>query len=178
MLIIASVAYIPLLCYIKGNLKEYCCHKVDKRVTELVHRKKKQRLAKVAEIARKEAAGDFSHLMNKKGEMVGTAIPQPTLPTVDVDLLNDEKPGKSGPLKRNGSVGSSTAVHGNGGGYYGKGHYQSPGFGPAHFYGVQAPSTHSLEYNNKMEYGSSANLVANAGLQEAITEECRTTTSR
>lgn len=164
LLIIAAIAYIPLLCYIKGNLKEYCCHKVDKRVTELVQRKKKQRLAKVAEIARKEAAGDFSHLMNKKGEMVGTAIPQPTLPTVDVDLLNDEKPGKTGGLQRNTSVGSSTAVHGNGGGYYGKGvpGYQSPAFGPSHFYGVNAPSTHSLGYD-KPEYASTANLVSNAG---------------
>ncbi|SPO22430.1 uncharacterized protein UTRI_01108 [Ustilago trichophora] len=165
LLILAAIAYIPLLCYIKGNLKEYCCHKVDKRVTELVHLKKKQRLAKVNEIARKEAAGDFSHLMNKKGEMVGQAIPQPTLPTVDIDLLNDEKPGKGGRLQRNTSVGSSTAVHGNGGGYYGKGvpGYQSPGFGPSHFYGVNAPSTHSLGYNDKVEYGSTANLVANAG---------------
>lgn len=166
LLMLAAIAYIPLLCYIKGNLKEYCCHKVDKRVTELVHLKKKQRLAKVAEIARKEAAGDFSHLMNKKGEMIGTAIPQPTLPTVDVDLLNDEKPGKGGRLQRNPSVGSSTAVHGNGGGgYYGKGvpGYQSPGFGPAQFYGVHAPSTHSLGYNDKGEYGSTANLVSNAG---------------
>lgn len=165
LLIIASIAYIPLLCYIKGNLKEYCCHKVDKRVTELVHLKKKQRLAKVAEIARKEAAGDFSHLMNKKGEMVGRAIPQPTLPTVDVDLLNDEKPGKPSHVHRNNSVGSSTAVHGTGGGYYGKGApgYQSPGFGPTQFYGVNAPSTHSLGYNDKIDYASTANLVANAG---------------
>ncbi|KAJ1032738.1 hypothetical protein NDA16_000759 [Ustilago loliicola] len=165
LLIIASVAYIPLLCYIKGNLKEYCCHKVDKRVTELVQRKKKQRLAKVAEIARREAAGDFSHLMNKKGEMIGTAIPQPTLPTVDVDLLNDEKPGKSATLQRKTSIGSSTAVHGNGGGYYGNGvpGYKSPGFGPSHFYGVNAPSTHSLGGYNDKEYASTANLVSNAG---------------
>ncbi|TKY84871.1 hypothetical protein EX895_005951 [Sporisorium graminicola] len=168
LLMLAGIAYIPLLCYIKGNLKEYCCHKVDKRVTELVHLKKKQRLAKVAEIARKEAAGDFSHLMNKKGEMIGQAIPQPTLPTVDVDLLNDEKPLKSAPLQRNNSVGSSTTPHGAPpGGYYGNagvpGH-QSPGFNPSHFYGLNAPSTHSLGYgDNKAEYGSSANLVANAG---------------
>ncbi|KAJ1033295.1 hypothetical protein NDA13_001288 [Ustilago tritici] len=165
LLIIAAVAYIPLLCYIKGNLKEYCCHKVDKRVTELVQRKKKQRLAKISEIARREAAGDFSHLMNKKGQMIGTAIPQPTLPTVDVDLLNDEKPGKPGPLQRNNSVGNSTAVHGNGGGYYGHGApvYKSPGFGPSHFYGVNAPSTHSLGGYNDKEYASTANLVHNAG---------------
>lgn len=27
----AAVIYIPVLCHIRGNLKEYCCHKVDKR---------------------------------------------------------------------------------------------------------------------------------------------------
>lgn len=30
LLLTAGVCYIPLLCYIRGNLKEYCCHKVDK----------------------------------------------------------------------------------------------------------------------------------------------------
>ncbi|PWZ03261.1 hypothetical protein BCV70DRAFT_14226 [Testicularia cyperi] len=161
LLIIAAVAYIPLLCYIKGNLKEYCCHKIDKRVTELVHRKKKERLAKVAEISRKEAAGDFSHLMNKKGEMVGRAMPQPTLPNVDVDLLSDEKPNANGaPLQRTNSVGSSTAVHSNG--YYGNGpgNFYAQG---GNFYNNHAPSTNSLGYNDQQaEYGSSAHLVVNA----------------
>jgi hypothetical protein len=31
MICVASILYIPLLCHIQGNLKEYCCHKVDKR---------------------------------------------------------------------------------------------------------------------------------------------------
>ena len=31
LLTIAAVMYVPLLCYIQGNLKEYCCHKIDKR---------------------------------------------------------------------------------------------------------------------------------------------------
>jgi hypothetical protein len=31
LLLVAAFMYIPLLCYIQGNLKEYCCHKVDKR---------------------------------------------------------------------------------------------------------------------------------------------------
>ncbi|RIA87700.1 hypothetical protein C1645_695823 [Glomus cerebriforme] len=31
MLCLAFILYIPLLCHIRGNLKEYCCHKVDKR---------------------------------------------------------------------------------------------------------------------------------------------------
>jgi hypothetical protein len=30
LLIAAGICYIPLLMYIRGNLKEYCCHKVDK----------------------------------------------------------------------------------------------------------------------------------------------------
>lgn len=31
LLTVAAIMYIPLLCYIQGNLKEYCCHKIDKR---------------------------------------------------------------------------------------------------------------------------------------------------
>lgn len=92
MLIIAAIMYIPLICYIKGNLKEYCCHKIDKRIAELVQKKKKQRLAKHAAIARAEAAGDFSHLKNKRGEIIGRKMQQPTLPSVDVDLFGDPKP--------------------------------------------------------------------------------------
>ena len=30
-LLVAFVIYIPLLCNIRGNLKEYCVHKIDKR---------------------------------------------------------------------------------------------------------------------------------------------------
>jgi len=85
LLIIAGICYVPLLCYIQGNLKEYCCHKVDKRIAELIKRKNKQRLAKQAALAKKEAAGDFSHLKNKKGEIVGNILPQPTLPNVSLD---------------------------------------------------------------------------------------------
>lgn len=53
------------------NLKEYVCHKVDKRIAELMKRKNRKRLAKEAEIARKEARGDFSHLK------VGLLYPRP-----------------------------------------------------------------------------------------------------
>lgn len=28
---VTALMYVPLLCHIQGNLKEYCCHKVDKR---------------------------------------------------------------------------------------------------------------------------------------------------
>lgn len=35
---VAVVLYIPLLCHIRGNLKEYCCHKVDKRIHEILRK--------------------------------------------------------------------------------------------------------------------------------------------
>ncbi|EMD40630.1 hypothetical protein CERSUDRAFT_111210, partial [Gelatoporia subvermispora B] len=89
MLLIAGVCYIPLLCYIKGNLKEYCCHKVDKRIAEIIKRRNKQRLAKAAALAKKEAAGDFSHLKNKKGELIAKPLPQPTLPNICLDDDDD-----------------------------------------------------------------------------------------
>lgn len=34
----AAVLYIPLFCHIRGNLKEYCCHKVDKRISEILRK--------------------------------------------------------------------------------------------------------------------------------------------
>jgi hypothetical protein len=85
LLILAAVFYIPLLCHIQGNLKEYCCHKVDKRIHEIMTRKKKQRQQRADELSKKEAAGDYSHLKNKKGEIVGKPQPQPTLPVLSVD---------------------------------------------------------------------------------------------
>lgn len=55
------------------------------RIAEIVKRKNKERLAKAAALAKKEAAGDFSHLKNKKGEFVHNPLPQPTLPNVSLD---------------------------------------------------------------------------------------------
>jgi len=85
LLIAAALLYIPLLCHIQGNLKEYCCHKVDKRIAEIIKRRNKQRQQRAAELTKKEAAGDFSHLKNKRGEIVGKPQPQPTLPALSVD---------------------------------------------------------------------------------------------
>lgn len=40
LLVAAALLYVPLLCYIQGNLKEYVCHKVDKvRLSPLTSRK-------------------------------------------------------------------------------------------------------------------------------------------
>ncbi|KAG9317577.1 hypothetical protein JVU11DRAFT_1785 [Chiua virens] len=89
LLTVAGICYIPLLCYIQGNLKEYVCHKVDKRIAEVIKRRNKERLAKAAALAKKEAMGDYSHLKNKKGEMIAKPLPQPTLPNLSVDDDDD-----------------------------------------------------------------------------------------
>lgn len=85
LLVAAGICYFPLLCHIRGNLKEYCCHKVDKRIEAVIKRRQKQRLAVAAKLAKKEARGDYSHLKNKKGEMIAKPLPQPTLPNLSID---------------------------------------------------------------------------------------------
>lgn len=40
---------------------------------------------KATALARKEAAGDYSHLKNKKGELIAKPLPQPTLPNISLD---------------------------------------------------------------------------------------------
>ncbi|KAF8735036.1 hypothetical protein AX14_002850 [Amanita brunnescens Koide BX004] len=84
-LIVAAICYVPLLFHIQGNLKEYCCHKVDKRISDVIKRRQKQRLADAARLAKKEAMGDYSHLKNKKGEFVAKPLPQPTLPNLSIE---------------------------------------------------------------------------------------------
>ncbi|KAG8770493.1 hypothetical protein FRC16_006338, partial [Serendipita sp. 398] len=90
LLIIAAILYVPLLCSIRGNLKEYCCHKVDKRISELIKKKNQQRIKRQQQLAKKEAAGDFSHLKGKDGAVAAT-LPQPTLPTINFDDDDDVK---------------------------------------------------------------------------------------
>jgi hypothetical protein len=55
------------------------------RIEAVIKRKQKQRLADAAKLARKEAMGDFTHLKNKKGELIAQPLPQPTLPNLSVD---------------------------------------------------------------------------------------------
>ncbi|KAJ3126417.1 hypothetical protein HK098_007550 [Nowakowskiella sp. JEL0407] len=44
-LLVAFICYIPLLMQIRGNLKEYCVHKIDKRISELLKKKLEERSA-------------------------------------------------------------------------------------------------------------------------------------
>ncbi|WWC59730.1 uncharacterized protein I303_102292 [Kwoniella dejecticola CBS 10117] len=82
LLIVAAVFYVPLLCYIQGNLKEYVCHKVDKRISELIKKKQRQRIARNAALEKKIAQGG---LKNAKGEVLNAAMPQPTLPQISLE---------------------------------------------------------------------------------------------
>ena len=73
-LLVAGLLYWPLLvCHIRGNLKEYCCHKVDKRISQiLVERRQKrfdQKPEKKREASNSPDSGKF----------------QPTLPNVELD---------------------------------------------------------------------------------------------
>jgi len=88
-LVVAGICYVPLLLHIRGNLKEYCCHKVDKRIGVIIKRKQKERRLEADRLAQKEALGDYSHLKNKKGELVAQPLPQPTLPNLSVDDDDD-----------------------------------------------------------------------------------------
>jgi len=55
----------------------------------VIKRRQKQRLADAARLAKKEAMGDYSHLKNKKGELIAKPLPQPTLPNLSID---DDEP--------------------------------------------------------------------------------------
>ncbi|KAJ3160765.1 hypothetical protein HK101_000873 [Irineochytrium annulatum] len=108
-LISAFVLYIPLLCIIRGNLKEYCCHKIDKRIGEILRKKSRKRTeqarrAELAEIERnnkRRAAAADSDAGSEAGEYFKPAPPlgmtqRPTLPEIDVDLDAPVRPGYAG----------------------------------------------------------------------------------
>jgi hypothetical protein len=59
------------------------------RIGAVIKRRQKQRLADAAKLAQKEAMGDYSHLKNKKGELIHKPLPQPTLPNLSVDDDDD-----------------------------------------------------------------------------------------
>ncbi|KAI1312234.1 hypothetical protein EDD11_003034 [Mortierella claussenii] len=69
MLLSAVILYIPLVSHIQGNLKEFCCHKIDKRIDELIRKKSRTRAADEVK------NGKDNPLANMK---------QPTLPQVDL----------------------------------------------------------------------------------------------
>ncbi|KAF8930165.1 hypothetical protein BGZ47_000726 [Haplosporangium gracile] len=69
--IAAVCMYIPLVSHIQGNLKEYCCYKIDKRIEELIKKNTKNR----ANAAAKSKGGKDIAMEN---------MGKPTLPQVDI----------------------------------------------------------------------------------------------
>jgi hypothetical protein len=135
------------------------------RIAEIIKRRNKQRMARAASLARKEAAGDFSHLKNKKGEFTQKPMPQPTLPNVSLD---DEDFNDTMSMRSRGLAGSTLA----GDHYYADNksaivdyptisaynqpysHHQDPNNAYAHY----NPSAPSLADEYPDEYGSTAAL--------------------
>lgn len=74
-LAIAFLLYIPLLFHIRGNLKEYCCHKIDKRIQELLKKNSRKRRKRIARAAAKDNSKKKNKVMNKTR--------QPTLPNLE-----------------------------------------------------------------------------------------------
>ncbi|KAF9144292.1 hypothetical protein BG015_000148 [Linnemannia schmuckeri] len=69
MMLAAVILYIPLVIHIQGNLKEFCCHKIDKRIDEIVKKKAKDRASEAAMNAKTGKGGE-------------TPLQKPTLPNI------------------------------------------------------------------------------------------------
>ncbi|KAK3830835.1 MAG: hypothetical protein JOS17DRAFT_150231 [Linnemannia elongata] len=69
MMLSAVILYIPLVIHIRGNLKEFCCHKIDKRIDEIVKKKAKARASEATMNAKTGKGGE-------------TPLQKPTLPNI------------------------------------------------------------------------------------------------
>ncbi|KAG5456257.1 MAG: hypothetical protein BJ554DRAFT_4049 [Olpidium bornovanus] len=81
--LVASVLYVPLLCHIRGNLKEYCCHKIDKRIGEMLRKKSRKRLAKEARREMARALQSKAASAQGGGRQAAAGPTLPTLPDLD-----------------------------------------------------------------------------------------------
>ena len=83
-LLVAGLLYWPLLvCHVRGNLKEYCCHKVDKRISQLLADRAQQRRNRPPELG----GGDLKKAKTFTSASAAGEAPggQPTLPKVELD---------------------------------------------------------------------------------------------
>ncbi|KAI8072908.1 hypothetical protein BC940DRAFT_291911 [Gongronella butleri] len=89
-LLLAVLLYFPVYCQIQGNLKEYCCHKIDKRITEILEKQRRKRTAK----DRKKGGPNRYNPYNDKKNHMYEASPEPTLPVLDEpsDPYSDKRP--------------------------------------------------------------------------------------
>ncbi|KAG2195171.1 hypothetical protein INT47_006453, partial [Mucor saturninus] len=125
----AAIIYIPLLCHIQGNLKEYCCHKVDKRIEELL---KKQ--------AQKRIKGDNLTKKSKKNDIEMHSLAQPTLPKVNMSQVPPNKAPYSHHQQQNSYSSQSNHNYGHSQqpSYSSQGHTQQPSYSNQ-VYGYQQP---------------------------------------
>ncbi|GAA97505.1 uncharacterized protein L969DRAFT_83806 [Mixia osmundae IAM 14324] len=165
LLAVAAIMYIPLLCYIQGNLKEYCCHKIDKRIAELMKRKTKRRRMQAAEQAKREAQGDYSHLKDKHGNLVREPLAQPTLPKVDLGASDYDTKSDYG----------STAPSALPNGYAGRDHYYPP---DGNSYAMKRYSSYNSDQYSDKDYEPSIvtaasydNLLANQSNATLVSRE-------
>ncbi|CAO3638414.1 unnamed protein product [Cunninghamella blakesleeana] len=92
-LLLALILYIPVFCQIQGNLKEYCCHKIDKRISKILE---KQRLKRLKEQEKKQNHhhGNNNNNNNKHSNNThddASLLATPTLPVMD-DMYSDKRP--------------------------------------------------------------------------------------
>ncbi|KNC97285.1 vacuole protein [Spizellomyces punctatus DAOM BR117] len=190
-LVAAFFIYVPLLFNIRGNLKEYCCHKVDKRIAEVLRKKSRKR----AEQARKKELKEIA----KYGK---SSRPAPTLPSVDVDLIS--QPAEQYAYYEDNNYGRETAaLYGPGSEYYPTGPgsaYGGSGYGPqpplpnpyvralVHPSGratppgvpdmrmVASPPPMSYDYDGQSNYGSQAGMRSAYGYQQPPPQRPRDST--
>lgn len=65
--------------------QSHLSEQIEQRIDSVIKRRLKERRAEANKLAQKEAMGDYSHLKNKKGELMQKPLPQPTLPNLSVD---------------------------------------------------------------------------------------------
>lgn len=95
--LIAIVLWIPLVAKVQGNLKEYVCHKMDKRIDAIIKKTTKERAKKLKQQEELEIKEEMSHNGRGRGGTSGSSKknpaplpkrPKPTLPDIDVILAN------------------------------------------------------------------------------------------
>lgn len=95
--LIAIILWIPLVTKVQGNLKEYVCHKMDKRIDAIIKKTTKERAKKLKqqeeleikeEMSNNGRGGGSTSGPSKKSSASTPKRPKPTLPDIDVILAN------------------------------------------------------------------------------------------
>ncbi|KAI9187697.1 Potassium transporter [Blastocladiella emersonii ATCC 22665] len=109
--ILAALVYVPLLCRMRGNLKEYVCHLIDKRISELMKRKARRRIQE----QHKELA-----IFGTTKEAAAAGGPKATLPVLTEYGNVAPSPGLVASSSHATGTTSPSTHHrlGGGGGYY------------------------------------------------------------